>query len=84
VSYNDKSIVPGILIKVKKGLGSVSGYYTKPEDHFYILTEIKTKDGYEHKHDTLVFYALAEERFFPVYRWYIEESIDDGTADIVA
>jgi len=83
VSYNDKSIVPGILIKVKKGLGSVSGYYTKPEDHFYILTEIKTKDG-RCDEDMLVFYGLNEEKFFPVYRWYLEKSVENGTIDIVA
>jgi len=79
VSYNNKSIVPGILVKTKTGLEN-----SKLEDHLYILTEIKkTKDGY-YDQDTLVFYSLAEERFFPVYLWYFERYIDNGTADIMA
>jgi len=75
---NNKSIVQWILIKTKASLG----YEYHPEDRFYILTEIK--DGYDPEYDMLVFYGLTEERFFPVYRWFIKKSIGNGTIDIIA
>ena len=78
---SNKSIVLGMLIKVKKGQGNF-GDSDHLEDHFYILTEIKTKDGYEH--DVLVFYGLTEGRFFNRSHWRIERYIEDGTIDIVA
>jgi len=82
---NNKSIVPGILIKVRGGLDS---YEYHPEDRFYILTEIKTIDGYDHEYDheydMLIFYGLTEERFFSVYRWHIEESIKNEATNTVA
>ena len=76
---NNKSIVPGILIKVRGGLDS---YEYHPEDRFYILTEIK--DGYDPEYDMLIFYGLTEERFFSVYRWHIEESIKNEATNTVA
>ena len=80
---NNKSIVqeivPGILIKTKASLG----IYAKPEDHFYILAEIET-DYNDRARDMLIFYGLTEERFFPVYRWFIKKSIGNGTIDIIA
>jgi len=79
ISNNNKSIVPGILVKTKVSLDS---YEYHPEDRFYILTEIK--DGYDPEYDMLIFYGLTEERFFPVYRCYIEESIKNGFANTVA
>ena len=85
MSYN-KSIVPGILINHKGSLDNFSNYYKNSlsnKDHLYILTEIETEDD-RCDHDHLIFYGLTEEQFFSLYRWYIEESIDDGTADIVA
>jgi len=80
---SNKSIVPGILIKSERDLG----YFGKEhhlEEHFYILTEIKTIDGYDHEYDMLIFYDLIEERFISVYCWYVEESIGNGTTVIVA
>jgi len=84
----NKSIVPWILIKVRGGLGFVNEHCSLNEHHseyrFYILTEIKTIDGYDHEYDMLIFYGLTEEQFFRRERWFVEKSIDDGTADIVA
>jgi len=81
MSYNNKSIVPGILIKVEEGLGYFVDEHYYPEDHFYVLTEIETEVGRE---DILVFYGLIEERFFHRNRFLIERYIEDGIADIVA
>ena len=83
----NKSIVPGILIKIRKGLGTHINYNNygdrdNSKDRFYILTEIKTDDGHCDE-DLLVFYGLFEERFFPVYRWHFDESIGNGAANIV-
>jgi len=84
MSYN-KSIVPGILIEFR---GSLDSYdypdCDHPKDHLYILAEIKTIECHEHEHDTLVFYGLIEERFISVYRRFIEGSIKNKLADIVA
>ena len=88
---NNKSIVPGILVKTKKGLGNYSNYINHSdrdnsedsEDRFYILTEIKTDDGHCDE-DLLVFYGLFEERFFHRNRWLIEKYIRNGFIDIVA
>jgi len=87
MSYNNKSIATGILIKTKTGLGNIGyfGNYTKIdnlEDYFCILTEIET-DYNDRVHDILVFYGLTEERFFRRYRWFIERSIRDGIINIV-
>jgi len=83
---NNKSIVPGILVKTKKGLGNFIINHSdrdNSEDRFYILTEIKTDDGHCDE-DLLVFYGLFEERFFHRNRWLINISIGNGTIDIVA
>jgi len=85
MSYNNKSIVPGILIKTKKGIGGNPinyGDYGNSKDRFYILTEIEIED--EHEHDILVFYGLTEEQFFRRYRLFIEKYTKDGSVDIVA
>jgi len=86
---SNKSIVPGILIKIKKGLGNHINYLNygdcdNSEDRFYILTEIeiKTDDGHCDE-DMLVFYGLFEERFFHRNRWFIEKYIRNGFIDIV-
>ena len=82
----NKNIVPGILVKIKKGLGNHINYGDRRDnskDRFYILTELETEDGHCDE-DMLVFYGLFEERFFSSYRWYIERYIDNGAADIVA
>jgi len=76
---SNKSIVPGILIKSKRDLGYF-GNENYPEYRFYFLTEIKRDDG----HDILVFYGLTEGKFISVYRWYVEKSILNKLADIVA
>ena len=83
---NKKSIVPEILIKTKISLDSYCNYYNNNlsnKDHFYILTEIETYYN-DRARDMIIFYGLTEERFFPVYRWYIEESIKNGSVDIMA
>jgi len=81
---DNKSIVPGILIKTKVGYFGI--YYDNSlsnEDHLYILTEIKIIECHEHEHDTLVFYDLIEERFISVRRRYVERYIEDGAIKIV-
>jgi len=83
MSYN-KSIVPGILVKAKAGLGYFNNkidHYNHPEDRFYILIEIETNDV--RGRDMLIFYGLIEERFFRKYRWYIDGSVNNRIIDIV-
>jgi len=77
---SNKSIVLGILVKSKVGYFFGNEY---PEDRFYILTEIKTIDGYDHEYDMLVLYGLTEEQFVSVSRWHFDESIGNGVANIV-
>ena len=79
---SNKSIVLGMLIKVKKGLGNFgdSGHL---EDRFYILIELETEDC-RYSCGSLVFYGLTEGRFFNRSHWRIERYIEDGTIDIVA
>jgi len=78
-----QEIVPGMLIKTQRRL-AYFGKEIYPEYCFYILTEIKIRNGHEHEHDTLVFYGLAEERLISVYRWYLERYIGNGSIEIVA
>ena len=95
MSYN-KSIVPGILIKIKEGIEYFINYtkidnsgridnYDNLEDCFYILSEIKTDySDPDHGHDILVFYGLTEESFFYRSRWFIERCVGNGSIKIVA
>ena len=82
----NKNIVPGMLVKIGKGLGNHINYGDRRDnskDRFYILTELETKVGYCDE-DMLVFYGLFEERFFRRPHWFIEKYIEDGFTVIVA
>ena len=79
---NNKSIVPGILIKIRAGIGNPIGDYDNSKDRFYILAEIETEDRPDR--DTLVFYGLTEEEFISKSRWHIERYVENGSINLVA